>query len=180
MHLLKEQNNTLINMGENKSKVFNTGCPSIDIAKSINFKIDNNFFKNIGVGNKIRKQDKYIAILQHPVTTEIKSTSKQIDETIKSIKFICEKQKIKALWFWPNVDAGTDIISKKLRSFRENTNPDYITFIKNLSPEKYLKILYNSQCFIGNSSSGIREGSFLGIPYVNIGNRQKNREKVKT
>ncbi len=167
----------IINMGENKKKVFNTGCPSIDVAKSINFKIDNNFFKNIGVGNKVRKEDKYIAILQHPVTTEIKSTKKQIDETIKSVKFICEKQKIKALWFWPNVDAGTDIISKKLRSFRENSKPDYITFIKNLSPEKYLKILFNSQCFIGNSSSGIREGSYLGIPYVNIGNRQKNREK---
>jgi UDP-N-acetylglucosamine 2-epimerase len=54
-----------------------------------------------------------------------------------------------------------------------------MTFVKNLSPEKYLKVLFNSQCFIGNSSSGIREGSYLGIPYVNIGNRQKNREKGK-
>ena len=169
----------IINMGENKKKVFNTGCPSIDIAKNINIKIDNKFFDKIGVGNKIQKGDKYIVILQHPVTTEITSTKAQIDETIKSIKFICEKEKIKALWFWPNVDAGTDIISKRLRSFRENYNPNYVTFIKNLSPEKYLKILFNSLCFIGNSSSGIREGSYLGIPYVNIGNRQKNREKGK-
>ena len=140
-------------------------------------KIDNKFFNNIGVGNKIKNNDKYIVILQHPVTTEIKSTKLQIDETIKSIKYICEKEKVKALWFWPNVDAGTDIISRKLRSFRENLKPDYITFVKNLSPEKYLKVLFNSQCFIGNSSSGIREGSYLGIPYVNIGNRQKNRER---
>jgi UDP-hydrolysing UDP-N-acetyl-D-glucosamine 2-epimerase len=169
----------IINMGENKKKVFNTGCPSIDIAKDINMKIDNKFFNNIGVGNKIKNNDKYIVILQHPVTTEIKSTKLQIDETIKSIKYICEKEKVKALWFWPNVDAGTDIISRKLRSFRENLKPDYITFVKNLSPEKYLKVLFNSQCFIGNSSSGIREGSYLGIPYVNIGNRQKNREKGK-
>ena len=169
----------IINMGENKKKVFNTGCPSIDIAKNIDMKMDNKFFDKIGVGNKIKRGDKYIVILQHPVTTEIMSTKAQIDETIKSVKFICEKEKIKALWFWPNVDAGTDVISKRLRSFRENYNPNYITFIKNLSPEKYLKILYNSHCFIGNSSSGIREGSFLGIPYVNIGNRQKNREKGK-
>ena len=55
--------------------------------------------------------DKY-SYTQHPVTTEIMSTKAQIDEAIKSVKFMCEKEKIKALWFWPNVDAGTDVISK--------------------------------------------------------------------
>ena len=60
-------------------------------------KMDNKFFDKIGVGNKIKRGDKYIVILQHPVTTEIMSTKAQIDETIKSVKFICEKEKIKAL-----------------------------------------------------------------------------------
>ena len=52
----------IINMGENK-KVFNTGCPSIDIAKNIDMKMDNKFFDKIGVGNKIKRGDKYIVIL---------------------------------------------------------------------------------------------------------------------
>ena len=167
----------VIKMGENKKSVFNTGCPSIDIAKKIDYKLEKNFFHKLGVGNKIKNNESYIVILQHPVTTEIESTKKQISETINAIKFICEKHNLKALWFWPNVDAGTDVISKNLRAFRENYNPEYITFVKNLSPEKYLKTLFNSKCFVGNSSSGIREGSYLGIPYVNIGNRQLNREK---
>lgn len=167
----------VIKMGENKENVFNTGCPSIDIAKKINYKLEKNFFYKLGVGNKIKNHEDYIVVLQHPVTTEIESTEKQINETIKAIKYICEKYNLKALWFWPNVDAGTDVISRKLRAYRENYNPDYVTFVKNLSPEKYLKTLKNSRCFIGNSSSGIREGSYLGIPYVNVGNRQLNREK---
>ena len=37
-------------------------------------------------------------------------------------------------------------------------------------------MIYNSSCIIGNSSSAIREGSYLGIPAVNIGERQKDRE----
>lgn len=163
-------------MGENSKKVFNTGCPSIDIAKKIISKKDNNFLNHIGIGSEINKNDDYIVILQHPVTTEITSTGFQIDQTINAVKQICKKNKLKAIWFWPNVDAGTDIISKKLRIFREKNNPNYISFVKNLSPEQYLRVLNNCKCLIGNTSSGIREGSYLGVPYVLIGNRQVNRE----
>lgn len=168
--------NFIIKMGENSKKVFNTGCPSIDIAKKIISKEDNNFLNHIGIGSEINKNDDYIVILQHPVTTEITSTGFQIDQTINAVKQICKKNKLKAIWFWPNVDAGTDIISKKLRIFREKNNPNYISFVKNLSPEKYLRVLNNCKCLIGNTSSGIREGSYLGVPYVLIGNRQENRE----
>ena len=168
--------NFIIKMGENSKKVFNTGCPSIDIAKKIISKKDNNFLNHIGIGSEINKNDDYIVILQHPVTTEITSTGFQIDQTINAVKQICKKNKLKAIWFWPNVDAGTDIISKKLRIFREKNNPNYISFVKNLSPEQYLRVLNNCKCLIGNTSSGIREGSYLGVPYVLIGNRQENRE----
>ena len=168
--------NFIIKMGENSKKVFNTGCPSIDIAKKIISKKDNNFLNHIGIGSEINKNDDYIVILQHPVTTEITSTGFQIDQTINAVKRICKKNKLKAIWFWPNVDAGTDIISKKLRIFREKNNPNYISFVKNLSPEQYLRVLNNCKCLIGNTSSGIREGSYLGVPYVLIGNRQVNRE----
>ena len=113
-------------------------------------KIQRNFFKKYGVGSTIKINDKFIVILQHPVTTEIESTANQISQTIKSVKIICKKFNIKAIWFWPNVDAGTDIISKKLRQFRERENPNYICFIKNLPPENYIKLLLNSLCIIGN------------------------------
>ena len=47
--------------------------------------------------------------------------------------------------------------------------------IKNLPPEVYINILNNSKCIIGNSSSAIRDGSFLGVPAVNVGSRQNKR-----
>ena len=78
---------------------------------------------------------------------------------------------------WPNIDAGSDDISKGIRKFREKFNPKNIHFYRNFSPEDYLSLIFNSKCLIGNSSSGIRECSYLGIPVVNIGSRQENRER---
>ena len=81
------------------------------------------------------------------------------------------------LWFWPNVDAGSDATSKELRVFRELENASNFYFIKNMLPKDFLKLLINSSCLVGNSSVGIRECSFLGVPVVNIGSRQKGRER---
>jgi UDP-N-acetylglucosamine 2-epimerase len=76
------------------------------------------------------------------------------------------------------VDAGSDQISKGLRMFRENEKPDWVHFYRNFSVEHYAQLIGNCACLIGNSSSGIREGSFLGVPAVNIGTRQANREQA--
>jgi UDP-N-acetylglucosamine 2-epimerase len=81
------------------------------------------------------------------------------------------------VWLWPNIDAGSDQITKTLRSFRETGDSRAFHFYKNFGPEDYLQLIYNSACLIGNSSSGIRESAFLGIPTVNIGGRQALRER---
>ena len=44
-------------------------------------------------------------------------------------------------------------------------------------PADFLRLVYNSQCIVGNSSVAIRECAFLGVPAVNIGNRQTRRER---
>ena len=169
----------VIRMGENDKMVFNTGCPSIDLVKKIKDKLPLNKLSKFGVGSKLKKNDRYLVVMQHPVTTEIRSTTSQIKETIKAIKIVSKNFDLKVLWFWPNVDAGNDKISKILRKFRENENPDNLIFIKNLPPKLFIQVLKGCVCMIGNSSSGIREGSFIGVPYVNIGNRQDGREKCK-
>ena len=171
----KRSKEFLIKMGENKSNVYLTGCPSIDIAFKAKSKLPTNFFiKNKGVGNFPNYKEKYIVVLQHPETTKFSNTYNQIRETIDAIIKIKE---IKVVWLWPNIDAGSDIISKQLRILRENKLMNNISFYKNFSPEDYIKLIYNSECLVGNSSSGIRESSFLSIPVVNIGSRQKKREQ---
>jgi UDP-N-acetylglucosamine 2-epimerase len=61
--------------------------------------------------------------------------------------------------------------------FRENNNPDYLHFYRNFSPEDYLRLIKHCACLVGNSSSGLREGVFMGVPCVNIGTRQHGRER---
>ena len=167
----------LIKMGEARKSVYLTGCPSIDLVSSIkNKKIDNEILNKKGTGCEISLKDEFIVVLQHPVTTEYTSSKKHITETIKAIKNLTKKTKIKILWLWPNIDAGSDVFSKQIRLLKEEKN-NSIRFVRNFNPEDYLIVLKNCKMIIGNSSSGIREGSFLGIPSVNIGSRQKNRER---
>ena len=171
----KRSREFLIKMGENKKYVFLTGCPSIDIASKAKSKLSKDFFiKNKGVGNAPNYKEKYIVVMHHPETTKFYETLNQIRQTINPIIRI---KNIKIVWLWPNIDAGSDIISKQLRMLRENKLVSNISFFKNFSPENYIKLINNCECLVGNSSSGIRESSFLSVPVVNIGSRQINREQ---
>ena len=166
----------VIKMGENPEKVFLTGCPSIDVAKellidsSLNF---NPFEKYKGVGPIIDISTGYLVVMQHPVTTEYTENRKYIEQTLEAIADL----KLPTLWFWPNVDAGAYGTSKGIRSFREFGDTSHIHFFKNMEPLDFLRLLKNSRCLIGNSSVGIRECAYLGIPVVNIGSRQVGRER---
>jgi len=165
--------NNIIRMGEDPSSVYLSGCPSIDLIPTADLEIPSDLFQRYkGVGPDIDPNEPYIVVLQHPVTTEYGSGLEQINETIKAIHSL----KMPTVWLWPNVDAGSDDISKGLRVFREKFDPDYIHFYRNFAPEDYYRLIANSSCLIGNSSSAIREGSYLGVPSVNIGTRQSGRE----
>jgi UDP-hydrolysing UDP-N-acetyl-D-glucosamine 2-epimerase len=166
----------VIRMGEDPATVFVTGCPSIDLAAEIlaepvlNF---DPFEKYGGVGPKMDISNGYLVVMQHPVTTEYDLAKQHIFETLRAVHNI----DMPALWFWPNVDAGSDGTSNGIRTFRELEKPSNIHFFKNMTPTDFLRLLYNSRCLVGNSSVGIRECSFLGVPVVNIGSRQAGRER---
>jgi UDP-N-acetylglucosamine 2-epimerase/N-acetylmannosamine kinase len=166
----------VIRLGEDPDYVINTGCPSIDLANEILLDPGLNFEpfeKYGGVGTQLDLEQKYLVVMQHPVTTEYSESRKQIAETLEAI----HELKIPTLWFWPNVDAGADGTSSGIRAFREKYNPTYIHFFKNMEPTDFLRILKQSACLIGNSSVGIRECAYLGVPVVNIGSRQNRRER---
>lgn len=163
----------IIKMGEPSSTVFNVGCPAMDLVNELDLSLPKDIFsKYKGVGPDIEPENDYVVVLQHPVTTEFGKGYDQIKHTLEAVT----KINTQTVWLWPNVDAGSDDISKALREFRELNPTLPIHFFKNFSAEDYARIIYNSKCLIGNSSSGIREGSFLGVPSVNIGTRQEGRE----
>jgi UDP-hydrolysing UDP-N-acetyl-D-glucosamine 2-epimerase len=166
----------LVRMGEDPATVHWTGCPAIDVIANIDLSLPKDIFdRYMGVGPRIDPERPYIVVLQHPVTTEWDQGLRQINETLNAVEAIG----MQTVWLWPNVDAGSDKISKGLRMFRERRKPDYVHFYRNFAVEDYGRLINNTACLVGNSSSGLREGSFLGIPVVNIGNRQENREHGK-
>ncbi len=174
----KDSYKRLIKLGESKNTVFNVGCPRNDLLKKIlnNKKFSSKALKNsckYGVGDidEIKNNEKFIIVLQHPVTTELSLSNKHMKETLKAVN----KTQLKKIILWPNADAGYEEISQEIRKFREKNNLKNYRLIKNLPIEIYAHLLNKAACIVGNSSSALRDGSFIGTPAVNIGTRQNSR-----
>lgn len=164
----------LIRMGEASDTVHLVGCPAIDVIADIDLTLPNDIFVRYkGVGAEIDPHSDYLVVLQHPVTTEYGRGFAQIGETLAAIK----RLGMQTVWLWPNVDAGSDDISKGLREFREKNAGFPVHFYREFGVEDYARVINSSACLVGNSSSGLREGSFLGVPVVNVGSRQNGRER---
>ena len=102
----------LVRMGEYPETVFWTGCPSMDVVAESDLSLPGDIFEKYkGVGPQLNPSEPYIVVLQHPVTTEYGKGFDQINETIRAI----EEVNMQTVWLWPNVDAGSDDISKGLR-----------------------------------------------------------------
>ena len=168
----------IVKMGENKESVYVVGCPRIDLVKQcLKNKIpdiNNRVFKN-GSGKKFDLNKDFITIMQHPVTTEFGQGAQQITATLKAVS----KINMPKLFFWPNADAGSEEISKIIRTWRRKNLIKNTWFIKNLEHELFFHVLNMTKCLIGNTSAAIREGSFIGVPSVSIGTRQNGRERGK-
>lgn len=165
-------------MGEDPATVFVTGCPSVDLAARVTEGAGvgpfDPFASYGGVGHAFDPAAGYLVVMQHPVTTEYEDALAQVNETLEAVAEL----DLPTFWFWPNVDAGSDLISKGIRHFRETHAIRHVYFFKNLSPEDFLRLLRGARCLVGNSSVGIRESAFLGLPVVNIGSRQVGRDRA--
>ena len=177
-HLVSTQraHDYVVRMGEHAESVFITGCPSIDIAHDVKVNpgdMFNPFERYGGVGAEVDLSNGYMVVMQHPVTSEYERAREHITETLHAV----HELNLPTLWFWPNVDAGSDGTSNGIRAFREMHSIPNIHFFKQIPPRDFLQMLYHSRCLVGNSSVGIRECSYLGVPVVNIGSREEGRER---
>lgn len=162
-------------LGESPDKIFWVGCPALDLAHEVPAEpISSVMQRYHGVGNGLDFSKPFILVSQHPVTTEFKDAREQIEQTLQAVLF----SGIQAIWLWPNVDSGSDALSKRIREFREKNSAAPMHFYRNFSSEDYVNVLREASCIVGNSSSGIREASFLGTPAVNIGSRQNGRDRA--
>lgn len=178
IHLVatKDARRRIIRLGEDPRHVHVTGCPRIDLvaeelAKGSKERLATLFERNGGVGPGFDLRKPFLMVSQHPVTTEYGEGRRQIEATLNAL----DRLQINTIMFWPNPDAGSEDVSAGIRVFRERRKPKWLHLFKNLPVEDYIHLMGATACLIGNSSSGIREGTYIGTPVVNIGTRQRNR-----
>lgn len=158
----------LIQLGEKPENIFVIGSPDIDVMASdtlpdlgeVRQRYDINF-------------DEFAIALFHPVTTELHAMFTQatafVDAMVESGR--------NYIVIHPNNDTGTDFILEAYS--RLKGLPNFRTF-PSVRFEYFLTLLKNAQFIVGNSSSGVREAPFYGVPSINIGSRQNNRYSFPT
>lgn len=167
----------LLKMGEDPKNVFFVGCPTIDALKELDLSIDASVYERNGkgYGDLLDFSNSYVLVLQHPVTTEYAENANMMTETLEALRSL----RMPTLLFWPNIDAGADRASKVIREFIDSHELPALSVHKTFSSEDFYRALNNAAVAIGNSSSFIREGSYLGTPAVLVGSRQQGRERAE-
>ena len=163
----RKSRDRIIKMGENPSFVFFTGSPGIDEIFSNNIS-DKKFLEK---KYNIKFSGQEIILLYHSVTTQPHLSKQQISKILTSIKNINKT----TIAIAPNSDAGNEEIFNALNKL--SIKSDWLKFYKSIPRSDYLGLLQNCGVLVGNSSSGIIEAGYFNIPVINIGIRQKNREK---
>ena len=153
----------LTQMGEMKSSIFTIGSPDIDIMSSDDLptlEIVKNYYQI--------NFDQYAIVMFHPVTTEAKQMKQYADDFVESLLGFDENFVV----IFPNNDFGSKNILEAYHKIAENKK---FRIFPSLRFEYFLVLLKNAKFIIGNSSAGIREAPYYGIPVINIGTRQQNR-----
>ncbi|MFA6536528.1 MAG: UDP-N-acetylglucosamine 2-epimerase [Candidatus Paceibacterota bacterium] len=166
-----EAKERVIRMGENKDYVFNFGSPEVEVVSKMPLKADRVNLEETGSGAKLDPSKEFLMVMYHPVTTELD----KIGENVRTLLNAVHKTKMPTIWFWPNFDAGAEQISHELRVFKEHVKDHRIRFMRYLPPKDFIWLLRRTSCLVGNSSAGIKETSFLGVPVIDVGTRQNGR-----
>lgn len=172
----RDASERIIRLGEKPEDVHTVGCPRIDLVADVlreDTSLPSNGIMTGGVGDPVDLSKPFVIVSQHPVTTEYGAAQDQITETLQAVR----DADLPAIVLWPNADAGADDVARGIRKTREQGKAEKMHFFKNLPIDTYVKLMARTACLVGNSSSGIREGAFIGTPVVNIGSRQANRER---
>lgn len=165
----------IVRMGETPERVHVVGCPRMDLVAQVLAGDGDNLSAIFaeGVGGRFELDEPFLIVSQHPVTQEFGQGVRQITETLMAVRDL----DLPAIVLWPNADAGSEHVATGIRSFREHHDDSKLHFFKNLAPEDYLRLMARTACIVGNSSSAIREGSFIGTPAVDVGSRQTGRQR---
>lgn len=150
-------------MGEIKSSIFIIGSPDIDIM----------FSEELPSLDVVKDYyqipfETYGIVMFHPVTTEVKEMQQYADDFVEALMNDTHNYVV----IYPNNDLGSQCVIEAYNKLKSNSR---FRVFPSLRFEYFLSLLKNCEFIIGNSSAGIREAPYYGIPIINIGTRQQNR-----
>ena len=158
--------NRIIQMGELPQNVFNVGSLSVENISKMRFKSVDELKASTGF-----LLNNYAMVTFNPVT---RNDDNGIGE-LKELLLALSNYEYELIILYPNMDAGKNEIIDIL----EKSDLKNVHLVKSLKYEDYISLAKHSALFIGNSSSGIIEIPSLGVPIINVGDRQKGREASK-
>ena len=159
--------NRVIQLGESPERVFYLGALGAENCRDIREEVVREEIKNLPA-------DKYFLVVFHPETLTGVSAGAQAQEILKAIEQYIDDYNV--VLMGSNADTGSKIIRDMFIEFCDsNANTMYI---ENVDVDSYLYMMKNAIAIIGNSSSGIIEAPSLDTYTINIGDRQKGRERA--
>ena len=167
----------LVQMGEQPEVVHNVGCPAVDYILNVDYLTPEEMNRSDYYQQfNIDFESEYGIVMQHPVTTEYKFAGRQMKTTLEALELFGKQ----CVLLYPNPDSGAASMVNAIRKFDSEHGEQSVIKckLKNMPFHAYLNILKNSSFMVGNSSSGIREAHIFDVPVINIGTRQKGRERT--
>lgn len=159
--------NRVIQLGESPERVFYLGALGAENCRDIREEVVREEIKNLPA-------DKYFLVAFHPETLTGVSAGAQAQEILKAVEVF--RQNYNIILMGSNADTGSKIIRDMFIDFcGSKSNAIYI---ENVDVDSYLYLMKNAIAIIGNSSSGIIEAPSLNTYTINIGDRQKGRERA--
>ena len=156
----------VIQMGEDPQSVFLVGAPGLDMLSEIDFLSGEELEKELGIA----LSPPVLLVTYHPVTLE-KDSAGRFQTLIEALDSFPEASIIFTL---PNADTDGRVIIEDIERFVKE-RPSKRRAFASLGSQRYLSLMKQADAVVGNSSSGLTEAPALGIPVVNIGDRQKGR-----
>jgi len=157
----------VIAMGEEEWRVHHVGAPSLDHLRRSNLLTRDEIGKELAVD----LNRPTILVACHPVTIA-RDTTREADALFAALARVPEQ----LLFCFPNADAGSRELIERAQAFAQNRNAGIFV---NLNPVSYWSLLRSVDLLLGNSSSGIMEAASFAVPVVNVGIRQRGRERPR-
>ena len=169
----EEYRRRIIAMGEDPSTVYHVGALGADNIASMTTMPLGELEASLGMD----LSDGFLLVTFHPVTLE---PGQARDQTLALLEALEERlPDIKVLFTMPNSDSEGDTVASLIEEWA-GRHPDRVKAVASLGRSRYYSALRNCAAVIGNSSSGLTEAPSMGVPTLNIGNRQRGRAQGST